>query len=141
MHEAGVFLQSPSPRWTGGGVTLSSGTPGHTATRDAQAHTNTRLGIGKTPSAAESSSVPSPGREGAALSRHASSRLLYPVLLCGAGARWLLRSRSRVEVAAAAAAAAEAAAAAVDAVPEETTIKKTNALQPDRRQTKNSGIA
>jgi hypothetical protein len=44
-----------------------------------------------------------------------------------------------VVVEAAAAAAAEGAVA--DAVPEETRIKKTNALQPDRRQTKSSGTA
>jgi hypothetical protein len=43
--------------------------------------------------------------------------------------------------AAAAAAAAVAAVVAVDAVAEERKIKKTNALQPDRKQTENSGIA
>lgn len=84
-----------------------------------------------------------PDQEGAALSRCWSSRLLHPILLCGSGARWLLRSRSRVVVVVVVGAAAAAAAegAEVDAVPEETRIKKTNALQPDRRQTKSSGIA
>lgn len=83
-----------------------------------------------------------PGQEDDALSRCWSSRLLHPILLCGSGARWLLRSRSRVVVVVVVGAAAAAAEGAeVDAVPEETRIKKTNALQPDRRQTKSSGIA
>lgn len=88
-------------------------------------------------SAAESATIPS-GRLGRPRSfPPPSSRLLYPVWLCGAGARWLLRNRFPVAVAA----AAVVVVAAVDAVPEETKIRKTNGLQPDRRQTKNSGIA
>ncbi|XP_032175682.1 signal recognition particle subunit SRP68 isoform X1 [Mustela erminea] len=81
---------------------------------------------------AESATIPSGRRGGHRSLPPPSSRLLYPVWLCGAGARWRLRNRFPVAAAAAAAGAA-AAVAAVDAVPEERKIRKTSGLQLDRR--------
>ncbi|CAD7668284.1 unnamed protein product [Nyctereutes procyonoides] len=59
------------------------------------------LGVRTRPSAAESAAIPS-GRRGRPRSLPPPwSRLLYPVCLCGAGARWLPRNRFPVAAAAA----------------------------------------
>lgn len=91
--------------------------------------------------AAESAAIPSasPSRPGSL--PPVSSRLLHPVLLCGAWARWLLRSRFLEAAVAAVVAAGAAAGAVVDAVLEERKIRKTSGLRLGRRHTKNSGIA